>query len=64
PGLISGSSIDLGELVAESLGLALDSYPRKPGVEFSATAFDEKTPAHSPFAALEPLKNAPKRKGK
>jgi Large ribosomal RNA subunit accumulation protein YceD len=64
PDLISGGSIDLGELVAESLGLALDPYPRKPGAEFSSSALDEKNPAHSPFAVLKPLKNAPKRKGK
>jgi uncharacterized metal-binding protein YceD (DUF177 family) len=64
PDLISGGSIDLGELVAESLGLALDPYPRKPGAEFSSGAPDEKSPPHSPFAALESLKNAPKRKGK
>ena len=64
PDIISGGSIDLGELVAESLGLALDPYPRKPGAEFSTGAQDEKNPSPSPFAALEPLKKAPKRKGK
>jgi uncharacterized metal-binding protein YceD (DUF177 family) len=63
PDVISGGSIDLGELVAESLGLALDPYPRKPGAEFNPGAHDEKIPSPSPFAALEPLKNAPKRKG-
>ena len=57
-------SIDLGELVAESLGLALDPYPRKPGAEFTTGAHDEKNPSPSPFAALEPLKSAPKSKGK
>jgi uncharacterized metal-binding protein YceD (DUF177 family) len=64
PDLISGSSIDLGELVAESLGLAIDPYPRRPGANFSAGAGDEKNPSPSPFAALEPLKNVPQRKGK
>jgi uncharacterized metal-binding protein YceD (DUF177 family) len=65
PDVISGGSIDLGELVAESLGLALDPYPRKPGTEFSRGAHDDdKDPSPSPFAALEPLKNAPKREGK
>jgi uncharacterized metal-binding protein YceD (DUF177 family) len=63
PDIISGGSIDLGELVAESLGLALDPYPRKPGAEFNLGAHHEKNPSSSPFAALEPLKNAPKRKG-
>jgi uncharacterized metal-binding protein YceD (DUF177 family) len=64
PDVISGASIDLGELVAESLGLALDPYPRKPGAEFNSGAHDDNYPSLSPFAALEPLKNAPKRKGK
>jgi uncharacterized metal-binding protein YceD (DUF177 family) len=64
PDVISGGSIDLGELVAESLGLALDPYPRKPGAEFTTGPHDEKNPSPSPFAALERLKNAPKRKGK
>jgi uncharacterized metal-binding protein YceD (DUF177 family) len=64
PDVISGGSIDLGELVAESLGLALDPYPRKPGAEFKTSAHDEKNPSPSPFAVLEPLKKAPKYKGK
>ena len=64
PDVISGGSIDLGELVAESLGLALDPYPRKPGAEFSRGAHEDNNLSPSPFAALEPLKNAPKREGK
>jgi uncharacterized metal-binding protein YceD (DUF177 family) len=63
PDVISGSSIDLGELVAESLGLALDPYPRKPGAEFASSAISgEKGKSQSPFAALKALK--PKPKGK
>jgi hypothetical protein len=34
PDVISGGSIDLGEIAAESLALALDPYPRKPGEVF------------------------------
>jgi len=34
PDTIEGGAIDLGELAAETLGLALDPYPRKPGIEF------------------------------
>jgi uncharacterized metal-binding protein YceD (DUF177 family) len=64
PDVISGGSIDLGELVAESLGLALDPYPRKPGAKFSLGASEEGRPPSSPFAALESLKNPSKRKGK
>lgn len=41
--------IDLGEIAAEHLALALDPWPRKPGVTFSWIE-DEGEP--SPFAAL------------
>ncbi len=34
PDIIEGEEIDLGELVAESLALALDPWPKKPGTEF------------------------------
>ncbi len=34
PDVIEGGEIDLGELVAESLALALDPWPKKPGTEF------------------------------
>ena len=33
--------IDLGEMVAETLALDLDPYPRKPGVSFDEPAPDE-----------------------
>ena len=54
--------IDLGELAAEQLGLALDPYPRKPGVEVPAEWKAEPTPEPvaverpNPFAVLEKLK--------
>ena len=49
-----GSQIDLGEATVEQLALALDPYPRMPGV---ALAGDETAPGadasvESPFAAL------------
>lgn len=47
-----GNQIDLGEAAAEQLGLALDPYPRMPGVEMP-TAEDEPDP--HPFAALRRL---------
>lgn len=47
-----GNVIDLGEAVAEQLGLALDPYPRMPGVEMP-TVEDE--PEQHPFAALRRL---------
>lgn len=48
--------IDLGELVAQHLGLALDPYPRKPGLplvehEFGAPA--EKVTKTNPFTLLK-----------
>jgi uncharacterized metal-binding protein YceD (DUF177 family) len=47
-----GSGIDLGEAAAEQLGLALDPYPRMPGVEMPAV---EDEPDDHPFAALRRL---------
>lgn len=41
--------LDLGEAAAEQLGLALDPYPRQPGV--ALPEFDEDAAAH-PFAIL------------
>ncbi len=47
-----GNMIDLGEAAAEQLGLALDPYPRMPGVEMPAIEDD---PEPHPFAALRRL---------
>ena len=50
--------IDLGEVAAEQLALALDPYPRKPGEtlpELDAEA-DEMPEKPHPFAALAALK--------
>jgi uncharacterized metal-binding protein YceD (DUF177 family) len=47
-----GNLIDLGEAAAEQLGLALDPYPRMPGVEMPAL---EDEPDPHPFAALRRL---------
>jgi len=46
--------IDLGSVTLEFLALALDPYPRKPGVSFEAPAAEPG--AESPFAALAKLK--------
>ncbi len=54
PDLLTGSGIDLGAVIAEFLALALDPYPRKPGVAFEGLSED---PSLSPFAALNALKN-------
>jgi uncharacterized metal-binding protein YceD (DUF177 family) len=47
-----GNVIDLGEAAAEQLGLALDPYPRMPGVEMPEMEDD---PEPHPFAALRRL---------
>jgi hypothetical protein len=57
--------IDMGEVVAEAVALALDPYPKKPGVSFADVIEDdgpsraENSPQGHPFAGLERL-----RKGK
>jgi uncharacterized metal-binding protein YceD (DUF177 family) len=56
PEPIVDGAIDLGTVTLEFLALALDPYPRKPGVEFSEPA--PETPAESPFAALLQLKRS------
>jgi uncharacterized metal-binding protein YceD (DUF177 family) len=47
-----GNQIDLGEAAAEQLGLALDPYPRMPGVEMPEAGEE---PDEHPFAALRRL---------
>lgn len=55
--------IDLGEIAAEQLGLALDPYPRRPDAaipsEWQSEAAAEPEPVShpNPFAALEKLKS-------
>jgi uncharacterized metal-binding protein YceD (DUF177 family) len=53
--VIEHGEIDLGEIVAETLGLLLDPYPRKPGEEFDGFDSDGQPEAKiSPFARLQP----------
>jgi uncharacterized metal-binding protein YceD (DUF177 family) len=51
---IKGGIIDLGEVVAETLALDLDPYPRKPGEAFAEHIEDDGEPgeSQSPFAVL------------
>lgn len=49
--------IELGAIVAEHLALALDPYPRAPGVAFEPHIEDEASDRVSPFAALQRLKD-------
>lgn len=56
--VIESGHVDLGEVVAETLALELDSYPRKPGEIFDdapESAGGEETKP-SPFAGLARLK--------
>ena len=46
---LAGGTLDLGEAVAQQLSLALDPYPRAPGVEAALPADSAKA---SPFAVL------------
>jgi len=48
-----GQTIDLGEVAAEQLALALDPYPRKPGAELPPEATP---PGENPFAPLASLR--------
>lgn len=57
PDPIVGGRIDLGALAAEFLALALDPYPRKPGVSYAEPEPGEQDADRvSPFAALSRLK--------
>lgn len=57
PEPIPGYSLDLGEVLAEQLALALDPHPRAPGAEFGGATIgaDVDDEAH-PFAKLADLK--------
>ncbi|MCE9650222.1 MAG: DUF177 domain-containing protein [Parvibaculum sp.] len=59
PEPIVNGAIDVGEAMAELLAVAIDPYPRKPGVAFEgfadAAEEGEEKPAN-PFSALEKLK--------
>lgn len=59
PEAIVNGSIDLGRIATDALFLAIDPYPRKPGVVFEAevTAPD---PEDHPFAALKALQDSKK----
>ena len=55
PEVFHKGRIDLGVIAGEHLALALDPYPRAPGVEFSGYTEDDEKP--SPFAVLSALKD-------
>ena len=57
PEPIEGGTIDVGELAAQHLSLALDPHPRAPGAELDGGWSDPGTSEPSPFAVLEKLKH-------
>lgn len=56
PDEAAGDGVDPGAYVVEALALALDPFPRKPGVVFEAPAEEDTV---SPFAALAALVKKP-----
>jgi uncharacterized metal-binding protein YceD (DUF177 family) len=57
PELLAGPIVDLAAPLLEEISLALDPYPRAPGVTFAPPA-EEEDAADNPFAVLERLKTA------
>ena len=57
PEWLTGGAIDIGEVVAEHLGLAVEPYPRRPGAVFTGmeTSADENGAGESPFAVLRDI---------
>ncbi len=57
---LSGDQIDLGELAAQHLAVALDPYPRKPGAEppdwTKGRENKEESRANNPFSVLSELR--------
>jgi len=57
---IIDGTIDLGELVAQNLGVALDPYPRKPGLAPVEAEYGDKEAGRSPLAELASWSKKPK----
>lgn len=53
---VEDGMVDLGELAVQHISLALDPYPRKPGVEWAASSAQEDERPPSPFAVLSTLR--------
>jgi uncharacterized metal-binding protein YceD (DUF177 family) len=56
PEPIENGIIDIGELTTQYLALALDPYPRAPGVSLESEWVDSDAADRSPFAILKSLK--------
>ena len=61
--IIENGEVDLGELVAETMSLEIEPYPRKPGEEFDAIIEDHGSTPNRPlaFATLKKLAATPKK---
>ena len=57
PEPLIGDSIDLGELVAEFLSLAINPYPRAADADAQAEQYHSEAPSDGPFAALAKLQD-------
>lgn len=53
-------TIDLGELVAQNMGIALNPYPRKPGVEYVEAVYGDDKAEPGPLAQLVNWPKKPK----
>jgi len=60
PDYIEGDELDLSATVLEVLGLAIELYPRAPGVKMSAQQTGDEPEKLSPFAVLRSRKPADK----
>ena len=56
PDHIDGPEVDLSALLVETLALALDPYPRRPGESIETLGIDMGPAEAGPFAALNKLK--------
>ena len=59
--IYSGGKIDLGEMVAQHLGINIDPYPRKAGVMLGAVEFGAKAEKPKAMAVLADLAKKPKK---
>lgn len=59
PDYYSGNRLNLNNFLVESLGLAIDLYPRRPGASLPEAAVDADESPPSPFAVLKSLDDTP-----
>lgn len=58
PDHIDGPEVDLSALLLETIGLAIDPYPRRPGESVESLGLNADGEASGPFAALTKLKKS------